>query len=127
MLGGQIRRRCMWGVVAFIRADLGFKNTKILLMPKNIAFINYLKENLTAARFENLHNHVGCSKYRLSTLLNGTDDWYLSEIGQLAEILRVESVDLIMKFRIGQKYITMKEMNELVEDMGMKVALVQAA
>lgn len=96
-------------------------------MAKNTALINYLKDNLTAARFEDLHQHVGTTKYRMVTLLNGTEDWYLKEIQALAEILRVEAVALIIKYRIGQKYITLEEMNELAEGNGMKVGLVQAA
>ena len=89
----------------------------------NLNFWNFLNENISAANYERLHKILSCSKYRLTTLQKGQEDFYPQEVKALAQLLNMKPIELIMEHGIGRKYVTLQMADELVKEEGLEVGL----
>ena len=89
----------------------------------NLNFWNFIKENISGADLERLHEILGCSKYRLTTLQRGQEDFYPNEVQALAKLIKMKPIELIMEHGIGRKYVTLQMADELVKEEGLEVGL----
>lgn len=90
-------------------------------------FIQYLKENISASDFEHLHDYLGITRYRLTTLLRVQEDWYLEEIKKIAHKLKVSPFDLMMEYKLGYKYISALDLEKLALEQGYEVGFLMTA
>lgn len=90
-------------------------------------FWHYLKTNLTAHEYENLAEAIGCGPKRLTRMENGTTDFLLEEIIELAKLLNRHPTDLIMEYGIGKKNISLEDMDALLAGEGMELGIIAHA
>lgn len=90
-------------------------------------FWHYLKTNLTAHEYENLADTIGCGPKRLTRMENGTTDFLLEEIIELAKLLNRHPTDLIMEYGIGKKNISLEDMDALLAGEGMELGIIAHA
>ena len=108
--------------------SIKLKFTKMAdIIERNVKFAQYLKDELSAAQFEVLHETIGITVYRFNKLINGKTDWYLDEIGKVAKELQRDPLELIMEFGVGRQLITMEELDQLAAGQGLEIALVAHA
>lgn len=89
----------------------------------NEKFWAFAKEQINVETWESLHHILGVSKYRLNSLINGTADFYPTEIGPMAKVLGLKPIELIMQYGVGRKYMTLDLMDELAKEEGLEVGL----
>lgn len=90
-------------------------------------FTDHLQRQLSFADFQNLPTYLGIKPYRLTTLVKGKEDWYLGEICKLAELLKEDPLDLIQKWNLGWKYITLHDLQPLLDERGLSISFVGEA
>ncbi len=90
-------------------------------------FIQYLKDNISASDFESLHEYLGITRYRLTTLLKAQEDWYLKEIKAIAKKLEVSPFSLLMEYKVGYKYITALDLEKIAMEQGYEVGFLMTA
>jgi len=83
-----------------------------------VKFGEHLKTQLSFREFQELHSNLGITLYRFNRLLKGKDDWYLEEIGRIAQKLGQDPLDLIEKWGLGRKYITLQDMDGILAERG---------
>ena len=90
-------------------------------------FSEHLQTALSFAQFQQLHVDLGIKPYRLTTLLTGKEDWQLVEIDKVAMLLGADPLDLILKWKLGRKYIKLQELEGLLLERGLAISFVEAA
>ncbi len=86
-----------------------------------VQFAEHLKGELSHKAFIQLHHTLGIKLYRLNRLLKGLEDWYLDEIGKIAPLLDADPIDLIQKWGLGRKYISLEDLDQLLAERGLEV------
>lgn len=90
-------------------------------------FSEHLQTVLSFAQFQQLHVDLGIKPYRLTTLLSGKEDWQLVEIERVARLLDVDPLDLILKWKLGRKYLKLREVERLLLERGLEISFVEVA
>lgn len=85
-------------------------------------FAEHLKKELSFKNFKQLPAYLDITLYRLNRLLKGNEDWYLEEIEKIAALLEVDPIDLIQKWGLGRKYITLQDMDRILAARGMELS-----
>ena len=75
-------------------------------------FWNYLKQNLSAAHWEQLPQLLGCTPHRLNKIKEGKKDFTTQEIEVLADLTEQNPVELAHRFKLGYKSLTIDEMSQ---------------
>ena len=90
-------------------------------------FSEHLQTALSFAQFQQLHVHLGIKPYRLTTLLSGKEDWQLVEIDKVAMLLGVDPLDLILQWKLGRKYLKLRDVEGLLLERGLAISFVEVA
>lgn len=84
-----------------------------IMKQQRAEFHSYLKKNLNAEAYDQLHLAMNITKAKWSRLLSGTDDFNFVEIVALSNITGLSTIDLIQDYGLGASVITINEASQL--------------
>lgn len=90
-------------------------------------FFEAIKAKMTAVDYERLHEILGISKYRLTTLIKGTVPFRKKELLTIGEFINIDITEYIMTYGVGKDVFTLQDMNQLLHPQGMELGIVSHA